>query len=71
MPNFKKNTSSAMYKKAPFKMKSSPTKLFGLGKSARQKRARRYELEDRKEKEIQMRDNATVGYNQNSGHFNL
>ena len=29
------------------KNKKSPAKLFGMGKSARQKRARKYELEDR------------------------
>ena len=41
MPNFKKNTSPAMYKKGPFKMKSSPTKLFG----SKQRKARNFEAE--------------------------
>ena len=62
MPTFKKNTSPAM-KRSAYKMKSSPAKLFGFGKSARQKRARRYELEDRKSNEEQKRNDEMVGYN--------
>ena len=52
MPKFKKNTSPAMYKKGPFKMKSSPAKLFG-GKTRRMKLARKWELEDREERRQQ------------------
>ena len=29
MPKFKKNTSSVLKKKGPFKMKSSPAKIYG------------------------------------------
>jgi len=34
MPKFPKNTSSVMKKKGPFKMKSSPTKMYGKKASA-------------------------------------
>ena len=44
---------TAVYKKASgFKMKSSPTKLFG-GKTRRMKLARKWELEDREERRQQ------------------
>ena len=43
MPKFKKNTSPAMYKKGPFKMKSSPAKLFG-SKKRKEKREKIDEL---------------------------
>ena len=62
MPNFKKNTSSAMYKKGPFKMKSSPAKLFGMGKSARQKRARKIELENRETARLAYENASLTGH---------
>ena len=45
-----------------FKMKSSPAKLFGFGKSARQKRARRYELEDREEERLRYENASLTGH---------
>ena len=56
-----------MKKNSSFKLKSgnkpSPAKLFGFGKSARQKRARRYQEEDREKMEEQRYNDQIVGYN--------
>jgi hypothetical protein len=60
MPKFKKNPSPAM-KRSGFKMKSSPAKLFGWGKSARQKRARKYELEDRETRRLAYENASLTG----------
>jgi len=57
-PKFKKaiaNSPIEMYGK-------TPAKFLGLGKSARQKRARRHEEEDRKRTEEQRRNDGLTGY---------
>ena len=49
-------------KNGPFKMKNSPAKLFGFGKSARRRKAIKHEEEERERIEKQKRDDASVGY---------
>jgi len=49
-------------KNGPFKMKSSPAKLFGLGKLARRRKAKKHEEEERKRIEEQRRNDSLVGH---------